>query len=145
MIKIEINLEINRSLPEVFAFLTDHENDSKWRSGVIESKKTSEGPVGVGATGSEMLQFLGRRMETSYEVTEYEQDRKLGFKTTSGPVPMEGGYSLESSGSGTKLDFTIQGDAGGFFKLAEPILARMVKRQVESDFGNLKDLLEAGG
>ena len=101
------------------------------------------GPVAVGTTGREVRQFLGRRMESTYEITEYEPNRKLGFKTTSGPIPMEGGYTLESAGGGTKLDFRIQGDADGFFKLAEPLLVRMVKRQVESDFGNLKDLLEA--
>ena len=110
----------------------------------MESRKTSEGPVGVGSTSSQVIQFLGRRLESSFEVTEYEQDRKLGFKTTSGPIPMEGGYSLESSVGGTKLDFKIQGDSGGFFKLAEPILARMVQRQIENDHDNLKDLLEAG-
>ena len=124
MIKIEQKLEINRTVADVFAFLTDHENDSKWRSGVVESRKTSEGPVGVGSTGSEVLQFLGRRMETSYEITEFEQDKKLSFKTTSGPVPMEGGYLLEASGGGTRIAFSIQGDASGFFKLAEPVLAR---------------------
>ena len=41
---------------------------------------------------------------------------------------------------------TVVGRAepGGFFKLAEPIVIRMAKRQLETDFANLKDLLEAG-
>ena len=145
MVKIEYGVEINRPIEEVFAFLADHENDTRWRSGLIEWKRISEGPTGVGSTSSEVLQFMGRRMETSFEVTEYEENVRIGFKTTSGPVPMEGLYSLERAEGGTKLAFTVQGEAGGFFKLAEPILATMVKRQIETDFNNLKDLLEAGG
>jgi hypothetical protein len=33
---------------------------------------------------------------------------------------------------------------GGFFKLAEPLVARVVRRQMETDMATLKDLLEAG-
>ena len=143
MITIEHSVVINRPIEDVFAFLSNIENESQWQTGLVESAQTSQGPLGVGTTGREVRQFLGRRMESTYEITQYEQNRKLGFKTTSGPIPMEGGYTLESAEGGTKLDFLMQGEAGGFFKLAEPILARMVRRQIESDFGNLKDLLEA--
>ena len=88
---------------------------------------------------------MGRRIESTYEITQYEPSSKFGFKVISGPVPIAGSYSFESVEGGTKVNFTAEGDAGGFFKLAEPILARMVRRQVETDFGNLKDLLEAQG
>jgi hypothetical protein len=37
----------------------------------------------------------------------------------------------------------IEGDASGFFKLAEPLLARMVQRSVNSDYRNLKRILES--
>ena len=143
MIKLEQSIVINRPVEEVYDFVTDVEKASQWRSGVVESKKISAEPA-VGATASEVMQFMGRRMETTYEITEYEPNKRFGFKVISGPVPMEGVYAFESVEGGTKLDFTVEGDAGGFFRLAEPILARMVKRQVETDFSNLKDLLEAG-
>ena len=144
MIKIEHNQVINRPIEEVFDFVTDIEKAPQWRAGVVESKKLSDEPK-VGARGSEVLQFLGQRIESTYEITEYQPSTKFGFKIVSGPIPMEGGYALESVEGGTKLAFTIQGDAGGFFKLAEPILTRMVRRQVETDHGNLKDRLEAQG
>ncbi len=32
---------------------------------------------------------------------------------------------------------------GGFFKLAEPLAIRMVRRQLETSLNNLKDVLEA--
>lgn len=41
------------------------------------------------------------------------------------------------------VTFVANGDGSGFFKLAEPIFARMAQRQWETNFNNLKDLLEA--
>ena len=34
-------------------------------------------------------------------------------------------------------------DAHGFFKLAEPVFARITRRELEANLGHLKDLLEA--
>jgi len=34
-------------------------------------------------------------------------------------------------------------EVGGFFKVGEPIVMRMVQRQSQGDFETLKDLLEA--
>ena len=144
MVKIECEVEINRPIEEVFAFLADHENDTKWRSGLVEWKRTSEG-TGVGSTSTAVLQFMGHRVEISMEVTEYVENIRIGFKTTSGPMPMEGLYSLEPAEGGTKLALAVQGEASGLFKLAEPLFAGIVKSQIETDFKTLKDLLEAGG
>ena len=88
------------------------------------------------------MQFLGRRIEIASELTDYEEDRVLGFKSISGPIPVTGSYSFEPDGEGTKVTFTLQGEPGGFFKLAEPIVARSTQRQWETNLANLKDLLE---
>ena len=143
MIKVEHTVVINRPVEEVAGFVRDPANNNQWQSGCVESSQTSEGPLGVGTTGRDVRQFLGRRMESTWEITEYEDNKKSSFKTTSGPIPMQGSYTFEPSGGGTKVTFTVQGDPGGFFRLAEPILARMVKRQIEADYNNLKDLLES--
>jgi hypothetical protein len=37
----------------------------------------------------------------------------------------------------------LEGEPGGFFKLAEPLVERAVKRQIHADFEQLKDILEA--
>jgi hypothetical protein len=36
-----------------------------------------------------------------------------------------------------------EGEPGGFFKLAEPLVARQAERQFKGDFETLKELLEA--
>ena len=87
--------------------------------------------------------MLGRRIESTNLVTEYEQNKKLFFKTASGPFPVEGGYTFEPVGEGTKLIIIGQADTSGFFKLADPLVAGIVKRQLEASGAILKDLVEA--
>lgn len=143
MIKIEHSVVINRHIKEVFAFASDVEKKSQWSAEVLEAKKTSEGPLGVGTTFKAVGRFLGRRIENTLEVTQYEPNRKFGFKSTSGPVQTEYTDTFESVEGGTKVTVVLEAETGGFFKLAQPILARMVRRQFKTNYANLKDILEA--
>ena len=143
MASFESSVVINRPVEEVFEFISKPENELQWASGLVESKFTSEGPPGVGTTGRRVQKFLGREIASDWEFTEYEANRKVAVKTTAGPVPFEGIYTFEASGVGTKIMFQGVAEIGGFFKLAEPIVTRMLKRQIETDSANLKDLLEA--
>jgi uncharacterized membrane protein len=143
MAKIEAGVVINRAIEEVFAFAGNVENNPQWQSGVLEARITSEGPMGVGTTYRYVNQLLGRRIETDGEITEYEPNRKYSFKSTSGPFPIEGGFTFEAADGGTKVTLAVAADIGGFFKLAEPLVVRAIKRQFETDLSTLKDILEA--
>jgi hypothetical protein len=89
--------------------------------------------------------FLGRKFESTLEVTEYEPPRRFAFKVVSGPVPFRVEHTFEPADGGTKLSVAGEGEPGGFFKLAEPLVIRAVERQTKSDFETLKDLLESRG
>jgi uncharacterized protein YndB with AHSA1/START domain len=142
MTKVKSSVLIDRPIEEVFAYVTDPKNVAQWAGPVVDSKITSEGPVGLGTTSSRTTHFLGRTVEATYEITEYEPNSRYADKTTSGPVPINSRILFEQVGGSTKV--TIQGEleAAGFFKLAEPLVARMAKRQVSTDAQTLKDLLE---
>jgi uncharacterized membrane protein len=141
--KIEASLVINRAIEEVFAFAGNVENNPQWQSGVLEERVTSEGPIGAGTTYRYVSQLLGRRIETDGEITEYEPNRKYSFKSISGPFPIEGGFTFEAAEGGTRVALAVEADIGGFFKMAEPLVARAIKKQFETDVSTLKDILEA--
>jgi uncharacterized protein YndB with AHSA1/START domain len=141
MVRFEFTVEVKRPPSEVFAYLTDVANLPEWQSGAIEA--SADGPVAIGTHISEVRKFLGRRMESTLEVTEYEPDAKFSLKTLSGPVPFEARHTLRAENGGTSLTFVGEGEPGGFFKLAEPLVARQAERQFKGDFETLKDLLEA--
>jgi len=143
MATLELSIVINRPVEEVFAFVSNPENNPMWSSVSKEVKITSAGPIGVGTTYRSVVAFLGRRMEGEVEFTEYEPNRSFAQKTRSGPVPVESRVTFERVEGGTRVTNTQVAEPGGFFKLAEPLLVSMIKRQFEADFANLKDLLEA--
>lgn len=145
MTKLEKSVVINRPVEEVFAFAGNVENNPQWQSSVSEARVTSEGPVGVGTTYRYVAQLLGRQIDIEGEVTEYDPNGKYSFRSVSGPFPLEGALACEAAEGGTKVALRVEAEIGGFFKMAEPLVARMIQRQFEADMANLKDLLEAQG
>ena len=141
--KAEASITINRSVEDVFAVISNFEHNARWSSATIEDKITSPGPIGVGSTARLVSKFLGRRFENDAEITEFERNQRVAMRSTSGPVSVRGTLTVESVDGGTRVNTTFELEPGGFFKLADPIVTRMAKRQFESDLANLKDLMEA--
>jgi uncharacterized protein YndB with AHSA1/START domain len=141
--RLEASALIDRPVEEVFSYSTDIGNLALWAGPVTEATQTSEGSLGVGTTSTRVTQLLGRRFESDYEVTEYQPNSRYAAKTTSGPVPIVETLSFEGSEAGTKVTIAGELEATGFFKLAEPVLTRITRRQIENDVATLKELLEA--
>jgi uncharacterized protein YndB with AHSA1/START domain len=141
MIKIEHSLVVNRPVEEVFAYATDPANLPEWQTSALEARV--DGPMQAGATGSIVRKFLGRRMESTVQFDEYEPPRKFGLQAKSGPVPFRVRQTYEPEGEGARINVVLEGEPGGFFKLAEPLVERAIRREMESNFATLKDILEA--
>lgn len=143
MVKIETSIMINRPIEEVFTFVANPVNAAQWAGPVTESRITSEGPVGVGTTSTRVTQFLGRKSEDTYVVTEYKPNHKFAEKATSGNLHTEEIFTFKAVNGGTEVNLVGEVEATGFIKMAEPVFARVAKRQVETDIQNLKDLMES--
>lgn len=142
MAQIQNSITVNRPIEQVFAFVADYRNNVKWQTGVIAAEFTSSAPVGVGTTYKYDAEIMGRKLETSGELTAYDPPKKIAWKSTSGPFPMSGSTTFESADGGTLVTDTIEAEPGGFFKLAEPLLMKQMQGQTEKDMKKLKDILE---
>lgn len=140
MIRVENSTVINRPVHEVFAYMTEPKNLPEWNSLLLEAR--AEGPVRQGTKIHTVAKFLGRKMESTSEVIEYETNKKFVAKTPS-PFPITNTTLLEAEGGGTKVIAVFEGEPGGFFKLGEPIVARIAKKQRQAQFDTLKEILEA--
>ena len=143
------SIVINRPLKEVCDYLDDPANSPEWEGNILESEKTSEGPTQVGTTYRGLASFLGRRLEWSSEVTEFELHSRIKQKVTVGPLLVERTYILEPVEGGTRFTVIMEGEPEGpprgFFRLADPIVLRLLQRDMEADVARLKDILEAEG
>ena len=143
MVKFEKELTIDQPLQEVFDYVSDPANDVEWRTDIEVSEWTSEGPPAVGSLSRSVSKFLGRKMETTAEVTAWDPPNHFAFKSIGGPFPFEFDVSLEGQGNSTKVVFNGQADVGGFFKLAEGLVAKQTQKQFNREFDALKVLLES--
>jgi uncharacterized protein YndB with AHSA1/START domain len=143
MIRAEQTSIIDRPIEDVFRYVGDQTNTPTWQAGLLEVRRTSDGPLGVGTTHTLVRRFMGRRMEADNVYIAYEPNQLISFKTTSGPVRMEASYVFESTVDGTRLTSRIEMDASRFMSLAEPLIAAGLKREMKAAFRVLKDLLES--
>lgn len=144
MIRVETSVHIERNPDDVFDFISNFENNPRWQSGMVSAKFISQAPLRIGSTYSLVAKFLGRPVISTFEVIEYEPNRMIKAASTSGSFPITFTRIVTPHNNGTLVSAIIEGDASGFFKLAEPILGRMVQRSVEGDYRNLKQILENG-
>lgn len=143
MMEITDSVIVDRPIDEVFGYAGNPENDSLWATVMVESRMTSDGPIQKGSTLFEVLRFLGKRIESRCEVTEYEPGQRVAFTMVAGPNKGAHERTFEEAEGGTRVTLLTRGDSTGLFKLADPVLKRIATKQMASDLAILKELLEA--
>ena len=133
---------IYRPIKQVFDFISIPENDFQWQYGTLKSAQISEGAIKVGTFFRSIGHFMGHRIEGSFEVTEYEPNRKYGFKSLSGPLNSQTLYTFEIAGGGTKVNISTQATATNLFQTDESILEKKLRKQLKENLELLKDILE---
>jgi carbon monoxide dehydrogenase subunit G len=109
MAVVETSVKINKPVEQVFAFITDLENQKKL-STYITGIEVSE-PVQLGTRYKIETTSMGFKNVTTNEVVSFEPNRKFGVKTFAAPPASDvtNTYLLEEDSGGTKL--TLQMDA----------------------------------
>jgi len=142
MINLISNKLIYRPIKQIFDFISTPENDFQWQYGILKSAQISEGILGVGTLFRSIGHFMGRRIQGTFEVTDYEPNRKYGFKSLSGPLHSQTIYTFELAGSATKVNVSTQASATNIFQTDEGILEKKMKKQLKENLELLKDILE---
>jgi len=140
--RYELAVEIARPPAEVYAYLADPTHLPDWQEDVQEVRDAPGGPLVPGAIFTEVRSFLGKRAESTLEVTAAEPGRELSLRTVAGPVRVEIRHLLEPAGEGTLIRVEAEADAGKLFGLGGPLLRKAAERKARSDFARLKALLE---
>ncbi|MBI3163723.1 MAG: SRPBCC family protein [Chloroflexi bacterium] len=144
MINLDFSALIDRPQKDVFAFVANPGNMSKWNSAVVSLEQVTSGAVGVGTKFKSVGEMMGRRIEGEMQITAYEPDTKCGFQINAGPMQVNITLAFKTVGTGTKINLNAQGNPGGLFKLAEGVLAGRVKSMMEENLARLKTVLEKG-
>ena len=142
MINIDLGTLIDKPIGDVFAFVGNPNNMSKWNTAIVSLEQITPGDVGVGTKFKSAGEMMGRRIEGEMQVTAYEPDTKCGFQMNAGPMQVNITVMLKTVGTGTKISLNAQGNPAGIFKLAEGAMQGRVKAMMEENLARLKSHLE---
>ena len=144
MATFENAVTIRRAVGDVFAFLADFENIPTWNYAIVETNKTSPGPVGVGTTYRQ-LRSVPSRSEEGFQVAAFEPISRLEVHGDIGPFTATISYLLAPTDHGTRLTNVVDLEsASGPLRLLAPLAASRVKTAVAANLDTLKQLLETG-
>src|SRR6266498_4961888 len=119
MINLNMSMMIYQPVRQVFDFVSTPENDFQWQAGTLATARLSEGVSNKGTFFRSIGHLMGQRNLSTFEVTEYEQNRKYGFKSLSGPLHSQTSYTFESASGSTKISISTQAHAVNFFQMNE--------------------------
>ena len=147
MDSFEVSVVIDRPIARVWEYLNIIENELVWQSSAVERVLVTDGPLEKGSRTRQVDRFLGRRIETEWELTELQNYQRRD-RTLTSPFAMEVEWQLEPVGDATRFTMTMaspeaESEEGFFGKLAGAVVMRIAKRDWEANLGTFKDVLEA--
>ena len=134
MQRVEGSARIPAPPDDVFAYLSDLDNVGEWQGGVTAARRTSDGPMGVGATAVVTRQLMGQALEAPLTVNTFEPPRRLGIGSEVSGVQAQAVLDLAPADDGraTDLAFSMEIRGSGLTAFMEPMIASAAKGDIEA-------------
>jgi uncharacterized membrane protein len=145
-IDVIAEVRIRRPRAAVFAFMSDPSNDLQWIGGLRSVRLLGDPPPRVGSRVARVASFLGRRVEYVNEITALEPPSRLEMRSVAAPFPMHITYTFDAApddAGATLVRNHVRGGSGRLFSIASPLMAPLVRRNVQRDLERLRDVLES--
>lgn len=144
--RLQARIEIDRPADEVFAYLSNFENNPVWQGGMERARFLTEPPLRVGSKYEQVARFMGRDIVSKFEITALEEGRRVDIATYESTFPIQVSRRVEPLGEARSL-VTAQIDGEpmkGLLAVFNPLMGWFAQRSVTGDYARLKELLEAG-
>jgi uncharacterized protein YndB with AHSA1/START domain len=145
-VDVSTGIVVARPRDRVAAYAADPDHAPEWYVNIKSVRWETPKPVTMGSRVTFVAEFLGRKLEYTYEIVEHVPGRKLVMSTAQGPFPMETTYTWEdTSDGGTRMTLRNRGAPAGFSKMLAPFVAMAMRRANRKDLRCLKSILEREG
>ena len=122
----------------VFDYMTDASNLRDWQTSKTSVEILTDGPPGLGTRVRERTKPPAlKEFEQVVEFTEFERPRRFHVHIVEGPQPIDGTWTLEPDGAGTKVVFVAAGKLRGPTRLIAPVIQRVMAREFAGYHRNL--------
>ena len=147
MQKFTVSVFFNRSQQDVFDFLSDPANLSKWDSDFESAEWISSDAPGIGSIYRASGKRLGSQKDGWFEIVQWNRPNCYSYKVKERMFIFERAetaITLTPKDNGTEATFEYQFEVVGILNLAEGIVAKIGKKRIEGNLDTAKRLLEAG-
>ena len=142
--RIEQSFSVSRPPEVVFDYLTNPANLAAWQTSKTSVEQLTAGPPQVGTRVRERTKGpSGKEFEQIVEFTEFDRPARVHAHIVEGPYPIDGTWSFEPDGDGTRVHFVAAGALNGVMRLLQPVAKRLIARQMAGSHQNLRRNLEA--
>ena len=144
--RFELSVTIHRSPEDVFGFLRDKDKlPQKPGSPVLVLEKTTLGPAGVGTRYREVVQMLPFvRGEILSVVTHFQPGERLEEDYAGAGMIGHLAYHFSPEAGGTRLTQRETVRTRGLLRVFEPVMERMLSRQLRKRLEAIKAALDGG-
>jgi uncharacterized protein YndB with AHSA1/START domain len=154
MSRTERSIVIRRPRADVFALVSNPENDPRWHDAVVEAALTSGGPLAVGSRFRLVHSAGGAREELFGEITHWQPGERVGFRTSFVDPKAYAAkriafilvdFRLEPLEEGTLLTRCVEWHTSGPLRLLERWARRSPRADARNDelLGRIRGLLES--
>ena len=143
MIEYKSDIIVNKPVKDVFALIKNVSRLDEWTD-MTGTRLVSGGTLKAGSQIETTIKFGPVNQKMTFEVVEYEENRKLSFKTISkGSVAWDAEYVFSpESDSTTKVISSGQLRLSGLLKVSEPMLAGEIRSGEAKELVRYKELVE---
>jgi hypothetical protein len=121
---------IGRPVEHVFDYVADLKNEPQWNPDASNVVQMSDGAVGLGTEWEEDFARVGHYVTT---LARYERPSKLAFDARNPRTDAYVEFRFAPAGdAATDVSCDVRLTMKGFMRLLEPLLAPVIKRQIES-------------
>jgi uncharacterized membrane protein len=136
VVRVELAIEIERPVADVFAYVIDPERLPEWQESAVSIRKISD------RRWEEERRIAGRRIECEVKVTELEPHKRFNLRSDAGSIELEVEHVFSETDGGTRLEVVAEGKAGGLMRFAERTIESRARDELETDLDRLKRVLE---
>jgi carbon monoxide dehydrogenase subunit G len=140
MLEARGTTEISRSPEEVFDYLADLRNEPLWLPGAADIRLTSDGKVGRGSTFEGTYARAG---QVKCSISRHQRPGQLTIHGEGKGMTFDDEVTLTATTVGTRLDAVMWTQPKGLFKLFAPMMGRIIGKQFQGNWDNLKRVLES--
>jgi uncharacterized protein YndB with AHSA1/START domain len=144
MVQFENSTTIDRPVEDVFAYVADVANDPAWHTDVVEGRKVSDGPIGIGSRLQIRIKPFMGVSEGIEEVFGYEPNRLYQVRAEMGPMRSTLTCRFEPVDGRTRFARRVEIQTSGPLSLLMTLMRPMMARRNAGFVANLRRVLERG-